>query len=387
MSLPEEVYGSVFQFLPIENSELIFSSVPELSKSILIHYPFLFKKPDSFYCFNDLNIRLLLRNCNIDRNVLLMHTAKRGLIWAVRVLISDKKVDPCTNNNYAITRASEYGHYDVVKLLLKVPNINPILSLEKAFQNKHFEITKILFTHPKILDNTQSLVLAAKSGNVDAVKFLLTKKVNVDIKIRAFIGSCEYGHHEIASILYFTILEIGTEIKTIAIHKAIYNKHYQVVMFLLNVNIEVDKKSIIIAASRGYTKIMELLISNGNKNYGDAIYESTKRGYYKMTKLLLIESILDSNLEKDIIKSLYRASEKGYYKIVSLFLPLVDLNSKHHSLICGVENGHYEVVKIILKEPEIDINYQDGRALRRAISKDYTDIINILTSSTSYSHR
>ncbi len=379
MNLSEEIYGSIFTFIPLKISANIFSSIPELSKSILVYYPFLIKKPDFFYNFSISDIKLLLRNQNIDRDILLMHVSKRGLILTVKILINDKKVNPKANNNYAITRASEYGHLSVVKLLLKVPNINPTEALKKAFQNKHFKITKILFTHPKILNNVQTLVLAAKSGNIKAVKFLITKNINTDIKIKALIGACEYGHTTIVSILCKLVIP-NSKITIILLYKAIYYKYYNIVMLLLKItNLKADTKAIFIAATKGHILIMKILLeSNKNNQYDNAIYEASKRNHPECLKLLLNEcNILTIS---NIKRSLFYASTNGSNKIVSILLPLVDLNSKQYSFMCGVENGHTSVVKTILKEPKIDINDQDNRALRCAKTKGYSDIINILTS-------
>jgi hypothetical protein len=43
----------------------------------------------------------------------------------IKVLLSDPRVDPSDENNYAIRLASYYGYLKIVKLLLSDPRVDP----------------------------------------------------------------------------------------------------------------------------------------------------------------------------------------------------------------------------------------------------------------------
>jgi hypothetical protein len=48
----------------------------------------------------------------------------------VKLLLSDKRVDPSAADNYAIRYASKKGHYDVVELLLADERVDPSCGLQ-----------------------------------------------------------------------------------------------------------------------------------------------------------------------------------------------------------------------------------------------------------------
>ena len=50
--------------------------------------------------------------------------SRSGKFEMVKLLLSDKRVDPSSGNNYALNEASKEGHYNVVKLLLSDERVN-----------------------------------------------------------------------------------------------------------------------------------------------------------------------------------------------------------------------------------------------------------------------
>jgi hypothetical protein len=66
----------------------------------------------------------------------------------VRLLLSDPRVDPAANENWAIKWAARYGHTEVVRLLLSDERVDPIAqendAIKQAAENGHDEIVKLL---------------------------------------------------------------------------------------------------------------------------------------------------------------------------------------------------------------------------------------------------
>jgi hypothetical protein len=50
----------------------------------------------------------------------------------VKLLLKDSRVDPSADENYAIRKAYENGHHNVVELLLKDPNVRMPKRLRRA---------------------------------------------------------------------------------------------------------------------------------------------------------------------------------------------------------------------------------------------------------------
>jgi len=78
----------------------------------------------------------------------------------VKFILSESLVDPSTQANWAITRASKKGHEEVVKLLLNDPRVDPSSrnnwAIKLASENGHEKIVKHLLGHScKLQDRTK----------------------------------------------------------------------------------------------------------------------------------------------------------------------------------------------------------------------------------------
>ena len=72
----------------------------------------------------------------------------------VRLLLSDKRVDPSVNNNYAIRWASRKGHPEVVRALLLDGRVDPSAynnyAIQWASRNGHAEVVRLLFSDERV---------------------------------------------------------------------------------------------------------------------------------------------------------------------------------------------------------------------------------------------
>jgi hypothetical protein len=84
--------------------------------------------------YNYINLmKILLKNPNIDPaydyNAAIKIASNLGSLEIVRELLNDSRVNPYTNNNYAIKQAIYKGHTEIVKELLQDPRVtsDPII--------------------------------------------------------------------------------------------------------------------------------------------------------------------------------------------------------------------------------------------------------------------
>jgi ankyrin repeat protein len=88
-----------------------------------------------------------------DLNEVLVAAAWIGFTDAVKLLLSDARVDPSARNNHALIYASENGHSEIVKLLLSDDRVYPSAQNNRALffasRKGHLEIVKLLKSHPR----------------------------------------------------------------------------------------------------------------------------------------------------------------------------------------------------------------------------------------------
>jgi ankyrin repeat protein len=94
-----------------------------------------------------------------------------------------KTADPSSRDNQAIHLASEWGHVEVVKLLLKDERVDPgaddNYAIRWASLNGHVEVVRLLLREEKVdpssRDN-QAIEWASWGGHIEVVKLLLQDK-------------------------------------------------------------------------------------------------------------------------------------------------------------------------------------------------------------------
>ena len=113
--------------------------------------------------------------------------------------------------------ASEFGHLEIVKFLLKngsnmeVKDDDERTALFAAALNGHFEIVKFLYgkgakLEVKTLDGGYTpLIVAAQEGHLEVLKFLIQKGISVnektdDNRTALYMGS-QFGHYEVVKCL------------------------------------------------------------------------------------------------------------------------------------------------------------------------------------------
>jgi ankyrin repeat protein len=119
---------------------------------------------------------------NLTRVEKLFKGAKHGILWLIQEAL-DEGADPSMGKNYAIRLAAQYGHLEIVKLLLKDKRVNPAaeynFAIRWASKHNHIEIVKLLLKDKRVnpaAENNRALFWAAENQNKDMVKLLLQDK-------------------------------------------------------------------------------------------------------------------------------------------------------------------------------------------------------------------
>ena len=115
-----------------------------------------------------------------DYRVKFLDACNSGDIEVVKLLLADERVDPSSNKNKSIEKASQNGHADVVRLLLADNRVNPAdqdnEAIKNASENGHADVVRLLLAdnrvNPADQDN-EAIKRASEYGYADVVKLLL----------------------------------------------------------------------------------------------------------------------------------------------------------------------------------------------------------------------
>ena len=246
---------------------------------------------------------------------------------------------------YPILMASQYGHLDVVKLLisyhsnLELKDEHENTALIRASQNGHLDIIKELVNNGANIEDHQGeiLAMAAYNGHKEVVEYFLKKGVNVDSK--DLIGLTALMHASIANQLNIVkqLVKNGADVN------AVNDSNFTSLMF---------------ASQQGNKTIAEFLIKNkANVN---------AKSYKGLSSLII-------------------AASNGHSEIVSLLLKnKADVNAKSDegvtALIAASANGYLNIVEELMKNKAVvNIKTNNGdTAMQAAIRKGKTEIVKLL---------
>jgi len=129
-----------------------------------------------------------IKNPFSSNNFLLKRSIEYGCDELFNIMLQDNRANFSIDNNYPIRYASLNGHYQIVKSLLTLDNVDPSdqnnFALRHASENGHYEIVKLLLTDCRVNPNTDGndiLLLAIENGHLECVKLLLNdQRININ---------------------------------------------------------------------------------------------------------------------------------------------------------------------------------------------------------------
>ena len=319
-------------------------------------------------------------------------TGHKSLQVIEQLLKSGAQPNVFINGQNIADKVREEGREDICKLL---EQFNVLNTTQKEKEEKQ------QLKHSSEL--TIPIIDAAKIGNIEVVKLLLTKNVDVNIQNEegqtTLMEASQNGHTQIVELLLKKNADVNIQNKkgVTALMLASQNGHAQVIKLLLkenadvNIQIEDGRTGLVLASQNGHTQIVELLLKenadvNIQKEDGQtALMLASQNGHTQIVELLLKENA-DVNIQKESGgTALMLASQNGHTQVVEVLLKEiadVDIQNKKGvtALMLASQNGHAQVIKLLLKEnADVNIQIEDGRtALVLASQNGHTQIVELL---------
>lgn len=295
----------------------------------------------------------------------------------------DDKTSAADGQRTALVFAAQNGHSDVVKALIDrnaSVNVNESTFVSYNFRHEHehdddylkwsnplhsaafrghSDIAEILLDHgarvdSRTLDGTSPIFLASQSGHLELVKLLIERGSNASL--------CRFGSE---SPLYI----------------AAKNGHEDVVDYLLQ-----------------FTGGMECLVSDIGVEKGHAIKSplsgAAVNDHLMTAKLIMSKQNESANLMQ-AQRAIYEMASNGADRVLKVFLSRfgeknLNLNARFYAekvtpLHVAAENGHLEVVKVLVDEgdAEIDVRSDNVRGLQEtplymASQAGHADVVDYL---------
>ncbi|KAL0764699.1 hypothetical protein CaCOL14_012789 [Colletotrichum acutatum] len=332
----------------------------------------------------------------------LKQAAKRGHDAVVELFLNEYDDE---SGRTGLSRASEKGDYEVVKLLLdsnqvrpEARNENGRTSLSWAAQNGHEAVVELLLDTDGVDPNTKDkdgrtpLSWAAQNGHEAVVKLLLdTDGVDPNTKDKdgrtPLSWAAKNGHEVVVELLLDTDgVDPNTKDKDgrTQLSWAAQNGHEVVVKLLLDtdgvdpsINDKDGRTPLSWAAQNGHEAVVELLLdtdgvdpSINDKDGRTPLFWAAKNGHEVVVELLLDTDGVDPNTkDKDGRTPLSWAAQNGHEVVVKLLLdtdgvdPSINDKDGRTPLSWAAQNGHEAVVELLLDTDGVDpsINDKDGR--------------------------
>ena len=361
----------------------------------------------------------------------------------IKCLINQPGVDVNVrglNGKTPLHCAIEFDELSMVDLLLTKKNINPFVednegktSLDYAKEGKKAEILQALINNKYGSEQDSLLHLAAMIGEVNAVRYLIRKGIDVNARNALHHTplhlAAGIGHAEVVKIL---IREGNAEIDVFdarnqtPMHYAVNNKKLEIVKLLLKLGADVNSARMgqnsmklspvhIAVSNTNYDErdlcldILKCLIREPNAQVNLQDYENKTPLHYaerlKTIEVLLTREDIDPLIRDDNGKTpfdyaknrpeikkalmnnkygseknslLHLAAQRGEIELVESILKeeigINILNNKGHSPIYfAAEKGHLHVVKLLLKK---GANYTS--VLHLAISSNNLELLKVL---------
>ena len=246
----------------------------------------------------------------------------------------------------------------------------------------------------------EDLINAAKNGNINKAKTLISKGANVNAKdysngMTALMWAIEKGHLDTAKLLISKGADINAKdnVGGTALMFVAWKGHLKIAKLLIfngadiNAKTNVGATALMYAAGEGYPDIAKLLIFNGadinaKTNVGEtALMFAAWKGHLKIAKLLISKGADANANDKDSCTALTYAKKENQTDTVRFLKShgAFDLQD----LINAAKNGNIDEVKTLLSKGA-DIHAKDSKygetALMYSAEKGHPDIAKLLIS-------
>ncbi|KAB2977718.1 MULTISPECIES: ankyrin repeat domain-containing protein [unclassified Wolbachia] len=308
--------------------------------------------------------------------------------------------------------AIEFDELSMVDLLLTKKNINPFVednegktSLDYAKEGKKAEILQALINNKYGSEEDSLLHLAAMIGEVNAVRYLIGKGIDVNVlntlhhtPLHLAAG---IGHENVVKVL---VEEGSAEIDVFdarnqtPMHYAVNNKKLEIVKLLLELGADVNSARVgqnsmklspvhIAVSNTNYDErdlcldILKCLIKEPNAQVNLQDYENRTPLHYaerlKTIEVLLTREDIDPLVKDDSGKTPFDYAKPEIKKALMSNKYGSEKNSLLH---LAAQRGDIELVESILKE-EVDVNISNNKGLspiHLAAEKGHLHVVKLL---------
>jgi len=135
--------------------------------------------------------------------------AKRNSTEIVKLLLSDKRVDPSVSSNVAIQEAAIQGNLEMFNLLFTDPRVDPSdkenVAIQLACELDHPKIVSQLLQDPRVdptEDSNYALFAAAHRGFKEVIQILINSgKIDSSVFLQAAEIAEKQGHQDVVQFL------------------------------------------------------------------------------------------------------------------------------------------------------------------------------------------
>jgi len=312
---------------------------------------------------NILNLKLqkyvqyIMEKNDNDINKTFFYSIKKNDITVLNYLLNVMNFDPSIDDNEGLMLACEASNYAIVNILLRHTNVDPLAREGTA------------------------LLICVEHGNLNILDLFLNK-VNLPSELLSelFIHACENDKVSIVSRL-LEYKELYEDINILNDGLTICCDHGFTDIFDILINIpeiEPSDECLESAISNGHLEIFHKLILDKRVQITDNMFiTACSSGQYEMAKELLKFDI-DPTAEDQL--ALHYAVENGHIEIVKMLLDLPEIDPSaddQNVLNIACQKGYYEIVEMLLKDDRIDPTFDDCISLQLASKYGYKNIVEL----------
>ncbi|KAJ3317384.1 hypothetical protein HDV06_001674 [Boothiomyces sp. JEL0866] len=335
-------------------------------------------------------LQLLLKDPHIKvQDGALTESCTMGHLETTKLLL--QYLDPSCQNNFAIIRASQNGHFKIVELLLNDKRVDPSaennMAIRQCARRGYLDIIKLL-------SNDKYLFRVEKLSNAEGFKKISTFATpnEMDLILASSIKNKKLQIAEWVMNSYsesekrLSKKQCDLRILENSLLTAVKRGYFDIVKFMIE-NPSVDPKrdnakSITIAAKFGHTRILQLLVEHGVNSYVNLdrpLREAAANGHLESLELLLELSNTDPNTNIENQTALSLATSCNQLETVAYLLahPKVD------PTVCNSQS-FVEALKLLNTEM-LNLYFKDGRFKLNYLSNaEFHQVIRHLPSDFAY---
>ena len=333
---------------------------------------------------------------------------KNGDIF--EILIEDKRFDPSLSHNRLIRWAASEGHYDFVKMLLDDPRVDPSdldnAALKGALVYNHKQIANLLLQHPKVQEklNPEEMKeygLNEQEEHHNSLGNILKPKSPEDVKKAALaienpdellrIAVTKIGDPTIVK----SAIERGADPNKISSDVQKVSDPEIIKILLTNPKTNISPNSLVYKAAKlGLEDELIQLVKKGKLNPGlknsILLVWAVGFGRSKLAEALLKDKRVEPESEKEsIAEALSIAIARGNNELVKTLLkdPRIDPSGDFNRPIkVAAQFGNIEAVKALLDDDRVDptagdnsdVEKSNNFAVKTAAENGHHEIVKLL---------